>query len=159
MGVLAQRLRTRSTHPRRCTGLTKWQPRPEDVRWLLAQFWVRPPRPPCLCATLLFTRLLPPARYSLQVRSLQRHMERGKLTTRRKSPQQQEARTLALLSLLPRTKFKDVERGKTREEDDSGGDKINGVQHFNTTPPAIFVQNWRGENWVFFLLFGHIVVL
>lgn len=91
---------------------------------------------------VLSTRFPLPACYSLQVRSLWRHMERGKLTTRRKSPQQQEASIPSLtlwLSALPllQTKFKDVEREREKE----GGDKINGVQHFNTTPAAIFAQN------------------
>lgn len=87
-------------------------------------------------------------------------MERGKLTTRRKSPQQREASIPSLtlwLSALPllQTKFKDVER-----ERGGGGDKINGVQHFNTTPAAIFAQNEKKiRERDFFLQFGHIVVL
>lgn len=89
-------------------------------------------------------------------------MERGKLTTRRKSPQQQEASIPSLtlwLSALPllQTKFKD-EREREREKE--GGDKINGVQHFNTTPAAIFAQNEKKtRERDFFLQFGHIVVL
>ncbi len=79
-------------------------------------------------------------------------MERGKLTTRRKSPQQREASIPSLtlwLSALPllQTKFKDVER--EREE---GGDTINGVQHFNTTPAAIFAQNEKKKTRERFLL-------
>lgn len=113
-----------------------------------------------LSSPVLSTRFPLPACYSPQVRSLRRHMERGKLTTRRKSPHQREASVPSLtlvLSALPllQTKFKHVERERDRER--RGVIKLMG---FNTVRQhrRQYLHRMKKER-DFFLQFGHIVVL
>lgn len=115
---------------------------------------------PLLSFPVLSTRFSLPACYSLQVRSLWRHMERGKLTTRRKSPQQRDASIPSLtlwLSALPllQTKFKDVERERRGVIKLMGFNTL--TQHRRQYLHRTKKKKKRERD--FFLQFGHIVVL